>query len=127
MKTKNYSFLARPGRRGISLLLSASVLLACLHLAPSMSKDPIDDSSESLLTSPTGCVQVNLVTTYKTVLNKVKFTRASLSSDLSDQSEELEKSWSLTEVIGTGIFYQDNHQHAHLVLDLPPPASRQSV
>jgi hypothetical protein len=70
---------------------------------------------------------VNLATAYKTVLNKVKFTRSSLSSDLSDQSEEMEKSWSFAEVIGTGIFYQDNHQHAHLVLDLPPPKSRQSV
>lgn len=127
MKTKNYSFLARSGRCGISLLLCASVLLACLYLAPGISTDPIDDSTESRLTSPTGCVQVNLATAYKTVLNKVKFTRSSLSSDLSDQSEEMEKSWSFAEVIGTGIFYQDNHQHAHLVLDLPPPASRQSV
>jgi hypothetical protein len=127
MKTKNYSFLVRSGRRGISLLLCASVLLACLHLAPGMSKDPIDDSTESRLTSPTGCVQVNSVTAYKTVLNKVKLTRSSLSFDLNDQSEELEKSRLFTEVIGTGIFYHDNHQHAHLVLDLPPPASRLSV
>jgi hypothetical protein len=126
MKTKNHSFLARSGRRGISLLLCASVLLACLQQAPGMSKDTIDDSTESSLTSPTGCVQVNIATACKTVLNKVKFTQSSLSSDLSDQSVGMEKSWSFAEVIGTGIFYQDN-RHAHLVLDLPPPASHQSV
>ena len=127
MKTKNYSFLARSGRRGISLLLCASVLLACLYPAPGMCKDPIDDITESRFTSPTGCVQVNAVTAYKTVLNKVKFTRSSLSSDLSDRSEALEKSRSFTEIIETGIFFQDNPQHAHLVLDLPPPATRSSV
>jgi hypothetical protein len=76
------------------------------HLAPGMSKDPVDDSTESSLTSQTGCVQVNMVTAYKTVLNKVKFMRSSLSSDLSDQSEGMEKSWSYAEIIGTGIFYR---------------------
>ena len=124
MKTKNHSFLARSGRRGISLLLCASVLLACLYPAPGMSKDPIDDIAESRFTSPTGCVHVNAVTAYKTVLSKVKFTESSLPFDLIDRSEALEKSRLFTEVIGTGIFFQNNPQHAHLVLDLPPPATR---
>jgi hypothetical protein len=128
MKTKNDSrLLVYSGRRAISLLLCASVLLACLCLAPGMRKDPIEDDTESRLTSSTGYVQVNAVTACKTVLNKVKLTRSSFSFDMSAQSEELEKSRSLTEVIGIGIFYQDNHQHAHLVLDLPPPASQLSV
>ena len=124
MKTKNYCFPARSGRCGISLLLCFSVLLSCLYLAPGMCKVPIDYNSEIRFTSQTGCVQVNSVTAYKTVLNKLKFTRSSLSSDLSDQSKELEKGRSFTEVIGTCIFFQNNHQHAHLVLDLPPPVSR---
>lgn len=128
MKTKNYNrFLVCSGRRGISLLLCASVLLACLYLAPGMHKDSLDDDTESRFASSTGCVQVNAVMACKTVLNKVKFTRSSLSSDLSDQSEQLEKSRSFTEFIGTGIFYHNNHQHAHLVLDLPPPALQQAA